>query len=101
MVAEFTEAVVHIISSIPYGRVCTYGGVAAMAGAPRSARQVAWILHSQSRKYNLPWWRVIGKGGRISIKDPVGHLKQRDRLEAEGVEIVQGVIDMEAYGWTG
>lgn len=101
MVEEFTKRVVQIIKSIPYGRVCTYGGIAARAGSPRSARQVAWILRTQTRKHRLPWHRVIGKGGKISIKDPEGHMRQIRLLQSEGVEFVNDTIDMEKFEWFG
>ena len=42
----FTEHVIKIIQAIPDGRVMTYGQIAKVAGKPRAARQVSWILHS-------------------------------------------------------
>ncbi|MFX1326123.1 MAG: MGMT family protein, partial [Promethearchaeota archaeon] len=41
---EFTENVIHIIKNIPKGNVLTYGLVAKLAGNPRAARQVSWVL---------------------------------------------------------
>ena len=63
----FCAAVRAAISTIPRGRVATYGQIAHLAGKPWGARQVSWILHSQSGKYRLPWQRVIGAAGRISL----------------------------------
>lgn len=50
----FTERVIHIIQSIPEGKVMTYGGVARAAGSPRGARQVVRILHSMSKNISCP-----------------------------------------------
>jgi len=70
------------IRRIPKGKVSTYGEVAAAAGFPGCARQVVWALRGAAR--GLPWHRVVGAGGKISLPDENG-LEQRFRLEAEGV----------------
>ncbi|MBN2048857.1 MAG: MGMT family protein [Spirochaetales bacterium] len=84
MPAVFTERVIEIVKAIPPGSVLSYGVVAAMAGNPRGARQVARILHSSSEKHNLPWHRVLSAKGCISLPGPGGDV-QRQLLEAEGV----------------
>ena len=71
------------VRRIPKGKVATYGDVAAAAGFPGAARQVAWALRNSDGR--LPWHRVIGAGGRISLPGNAG-LEQRLRLEAEGVK---------------
>lgn len=70
------------IRRIPRGKVSTYGDVAQAAGFPGAARQVVWALRGASR--GLPWHRVVGAGGKISLPGENG-LEQRFRLEAEGV----------------
>jgi methylated-DNA-protein-cysteine methyltransferase related protein len=90
----FTERAVTIIKNIPNGKVMTYGQIARLAGSPRGARQVVRILHSLSRKHNLPWHRVINSKGEISFKDE----EQRLLLECEGIEISKkGFILLERY----
>lgn len=76
---------IEIIRGIPQGRVLTYGLVAAMAGNPRAARQVARILHSSSRKHGLPWHRVINSRGTISLPRGNGYEKQKEILLSEGI----------------
>jgi methylated-DNA-protein-cysteine methyltransferase related protein len=99
MTTVFTEFVVNIIKNIPQGRVMSYGMVAACAGNPRGARQVAWILHSSSEKYDLPWHRVVNRLGEISFRSAEGNSLQRQLLEAEGVHFNdQGRIDLAAFG---
>jgi methylated-DNA-protein-cysteine methyltransferase-like protein len=83
----FQTAVHAIVARIPRGKVTSYGAVAAMAGQPRAARGVGWILHSLDPDTDLPWWRVVnGRGGLSTFKlpGPTGHL-QRDLLQDEGV----------------
>ena len=98
----FTERVVQIIRDIPAGCVMTYGQVAAAAGNPRGARQVARILHSMSAKYELPWHRIINAQGGISTpsdREEKGGL-QRELLELEGVEFMSnGKVDLGRYRW--
>jgi len=97
---EFTLRIFKLIKSIPRGRVSSYGRIAAMAGDARQARQVAWILHSSSEKQGLPWHRVIGSRGRISLPPSKGGREQRRRLEEEGVRVGSGgVVDLRKYGW--
>jgi methylated-DNA-protein-cysteine methyltransferase-like protein len=96
----FTREVKAVIRSIPRGRVATYGQVAALAGRERAARGVSWILHSSSEAAGLPWHRVIGGQGRISLPRGRGFEEQRKRLVAENVAVGPGGrIDLERYQW--
>ena len=99
---EFTNRVIRIIKAIPAGKVCTYGGVAALAGNPRAARQVVRILKSMSRTEGLPWHRIINAKGRIVLKDPEDFYLQADLLQKDGVEVTEdGKIDLRLFLWTG
>ena len=98
----FTRRVIEIIKCIPKGKVCTYGRVARMAGQPRGARQVARILHSSSRKHQLPWQRVVNVRGYISLPMYGGYAEQKARLQAEGIVFdAADRIDLERYLWDG
>ncbi|MCG8566333.1 MAG: MGMT family protein [Desulfobacterales bacterium] len=102
MHTPFTQAALAVIQAIPQGRVLTYGRVAALAGNPRAARQVSRLLHSMSRKYQLPWHRVINAQGRISLKPGQGLEEQQALLESEGIVVsVSGRIDLSQYLWEG
>ncbi len=97
---DFTERVKNAVKKIPKGRVATYAQVAACAGNYRAARQVAWVLHSSSRKHGLPWQRVINSRGRISLKPGQGYERQQALLKNEGIEFREdGSIDLEKYLW--
>ncbi|MCD7035433.1 MGMT family protein [Metabacillus sp. GX 13764] len=93
----FTEKAIAVIKSIPRGKVMTYGQVAAYAGSPRGARQVVRILHSMSKKHDLPWHRLVNAKGEISIKDDEGSFTQKSLLEEEGVAIENSRIRLEVY----
>jgi methylated-DNA-protein-cysteine methyltransferase-like protein len=96
----FSASVREWIAAIPPGKVATYGQIARLAGKPWGARQVAWILHSQSEKYRLPWQRVIGAAGRISLPPGRGLEEQRRLLRREGVVVdARGRVELMKYRW--
>lgn len=97
---SFSDQVKKIIKSIPPGKVATYGQIAMMAGNPRGVRGVVWILHSSSRKADLPWHRVINSKGRISLAPGQGYEEQKSRLQAEGIKFdSEDRIDPERFLW--
>lgn len=99
-ITSLTHRIRRIIKCIPFGKVATYGQVARLAGDPRGARQVAWILASSSRKENLPWHRVINSRGAISLPRGAGFEEQKIKLLEENVKFKQdGSIDLEIYRW--
>lgn len=76
-----------IISSIPRGRVATYGQIARLAGDPGAARQVVRVLHAYSAA-GLPWHRVLSADGR----------EQRHLLELDGIRIDgKGLVPLELH----
>lgn len=89
----FTKKIIHLIRSIPRGKVASYGQLAKLAGKPHGARGVAWILHSSSRVHALPWQRVLNSKGRISFpEDSYEYARQKKLLENEGVVFMGGKI---------
>jgi methylated-DNA-protein-cysteine methyltransferase related protein len=72
-----------VISSIPKGKVATYGAVAAAAGHPLYHRAVARLLRTDPPN-RLPWQRVVGAGGQIKLPFEAG-AEQKLRLQMEGV----------------
>ncbi|WP_379158502.1 MGMT family protein [Paenibacillus sp. sgz5001063] len=94
----FTQKVITVIRSIPEGYVMTYGEIARAAGSPRGARQVVRILHSMSRKYKLPWHRVVNVKGEIALTDDESGSLQRLYLQGEGIIFdAKGLIDLQRY----
>jgi len=100
MEKTFHQKVVEIIKKIPKGKVATYGQIAAFAGSAQASRQVAYILHSSSKKEKLPWHRIVNSQGGISLKPNFGYEIQRQLLEKEGVIFNKdNCIDLKRFLW--
>ena len=103
MPQDFFRRVWTIVRLIPYGKVATYGQIAAYLDSPRAARTVGWALHALPDGTDVPWHRVINAKGMVSPHGfGMGTAIQRTLLEDEGVVFnLEGVIDFEKYGWEG
>ncbi|MFA6525755.1 MAG: MGMT family protein [Patescibacteria group bacterium] len=106
MTNDFYQKIYALVGKIPKGKVATYGQIAALAGAPRSARVVGWVLHilTEPQAKKVPWQRVINKEGIISTtcEDHPRDL-QKMLLEGDGVEVKEKNgclwVDLEKYLW--
>ena len=96
---DFSEQVYEIVARIPYGKVATYGQIAAMMGRPQSGRYVGYAMRNASS--DLPAHRVLKAGGVLSPGFAGGNTElQRTMLEEEGVEFTaKGHVCMERYQW--
>jgi methylated-DNA-protein-cysteine methyltransferase-like protein len=96
----FSERVKEIIRAIPKGKVASYGQIAAYAGNPLGAKQVAYVLHASAGKDKLPWQRVINSKGMISLPVGGGYETQKRLLRREGIRFgADDKIDFEIYQW--
>ncbi|MDR2766951.1 MAG: MGMT family protein [Treponema sp.] len=84
---ESTRRIIDALLAVPKGRVSCYRDIARRAGLPNGARQVARALHSLSRKYGLPWHRIIRADGFIALKSGAGREEQTALLRSEGIEV--------------
>ena len=98
------EPIYSVVRKIPRGRVATYGQIAALAGFPRAPRVAGYALYALPEGTPLPWHRVVGAGGRLTLGrlSAEGALTQRMRLEKEGVAFdARGRVRMEQHRWKG
>ncbi len=94
-----TQAIIEAILAVPAGRVASYARIAAEAGIPQGARQVARVLHSSSEKRNLPWWRIVRSSGEIALPPEAGGRLQKELLLGEGVTFRSTwVVDLQRCG---
>lgn len=90
---QIHEHIREVITSIPEGRVATYGDIAELAKAP-SPRLVGRVLSEDG--HDLPWQRVIRADGT-----PAPHLarEQLELLRGEGVLADGERVDLKQYRW--
>ena len=100
MSGQVFERIYDVVKQIPKGRVATYGQVAAMAGNPRWARVVGYALHSNPDPEHIPCYRVVNRNGEVSKAFAFGGENvQIQLLEAEGIEVCGGRVDLTKYRW--
>jgi len=92
------QLIYQVLLSVPEGRVVTYGQVAQLCGLGRGARIVARALRNLPAGSKIPWYRVINAQGRISIPGE-GAVRQKERLESEGIVLLSGSVDLKKYQW--
>lgn len=97
---SINERIWQVVASIPPGKVATYGDVARHAGLPGAARRVGFALKQLPAGSTIPWHRVINAQGRLSLPPgSSGEYTQRERLEAEGVQVSGGKISLRTFRW--
>ncbi len=83
---RFARRVLAVVTRIPPGRVCTYGEVAALAGAPRAARAVGNVMATANLP-GVPYHRVIAAGGALGGYSDLA--TKRALLAAEGLTVTR------------
>lgn len=88
------------VKMIPYGCVATYGQVAELAGDRNMARAVGNALHKNPDPENIPCFRVVNSKGELAGEFAFGgEGAQAKLLLAEGVEVINGRVDLKKYGF--
>ena len=93
------DPVYRLVKQIPRGRVTTYGELAKCLRLRGGARVVGYAMAATPRGRGIPWHRVIGAGGKVTIPEPHASL-QRRLLASEGVPIEGARIDMKQFAWS-
>lgn len=95
---NFRKQVESLVAQIPYGRVMTYGQLAALCDNARAARIVGGIAHFGDPK--LPWQRVVNKSGGLASGYPGGRQGHKQVIEAEGIKVSKDYkVDIGAILW--
>ena len=87
---ELHRQILEVIALIPYGKVATYGQIAKLAGLPKHARLVGYVLKHLDKSSEIPWYRVINSQGKISVTriNQQGENVQQSLLEQEGIYLL-------------
>jgi len=94
----FNELCWNLLKKIPSGKVTTYRDIAKALGT-KAYRAVGNAMNKNPRDTSIyPCHRVIRSSGQVG-----GYAKGSDakvsRLRSEGVEIINGIIDLDKYGF--
>ena len=93
-----TKRIYEAVKKIPKGQVATYADVAEMAGDRKMARAVGNALHKNPDPSTIPCHRVVNSKGELAGEYAFGGAwKQARILENEGVEIVEGRVNLDKY----
>jgi len=93
------QIVYDLVRRIPAGKVSSYGRIARLLGQPRWARVVGYAMRSCSDP-GVPCHRVLQWDGSLAACfGESGPELQQALLEAEGVAVVDGRVDLARYGW--
>lgn len=98
----FFKQVYEVVAQIPYGRVTSYGAIAAYLGSKGSARMVGWALNgSRFSVVNIPAHRVVNQAGLLTGKKHFGGPgTMEELLKSEGILVENNkIVHMEHYFW--
>jgi methylated-DNA-protein-cysteine methyltransferase-like protein len=99
---NFFERVYEVARQIPYGKVTSYGAIAKVLGAARSARMVGWAMNASHNLEDVPAHRVVNRSGLLTGKHHFeGTNLMQQLLENEGIIVKENqIIDFEKHFWT-
>lgn len=91
---ELARQILEVVIRIPKGKVASYGQIARMAGLPKHARLVGYVLKHLDETSEVPWYRVINSQGKISLSklDEKGENIQIIKLREEGILAANGTV---------
>ena len=94
-----SRRVYEAVKKIPKGHVATYGQVAELAGDKKMARAVGNALHKNPDPEHIPCYRVVNAKGELAGEFAFGGKGQQAKLlMQEGVEVVDGKVNLPQYG---
>ena len=98
---SFFERVYEVARQIPYGKVTSYGAIAKVLGAARSARMVGWAMNASHNLEDVPAHRVVNRSGLLTGKHHFdGTNLMQQLLESEGIEVRENqIVDFEKHFW--
>lgn len=92
-----SDRVYNVIRRIPRGKVATYGQIAKLTGNVHP-RYIGYLLHHNPDPLTIPCHRVVSAKGELAAGYAFGGKRaQAKKLFSEGVEFVNGKIDLKRF----
>ncbi len=92
------QKVYNYLRTIPKGKVVTYKQIAEYLGNPKLSRIVGNILHRNPNEKKYPCYKVVNSKGNLSKNFAFGGIeKQKEKLEAENIEVINYTVDLKKY----
>jgi len=100
MTNQFSQKVYQIAKKIPPGKVATYGQLARLAGKPKAARAVGFLMKNNPDIKNIPCYKVVASDGRLCGYSASGGLKKKkQKLVSDGVVFKGNRVDLSRSRW--
>jgi methylated-DNA-protein-cysteine methyltransferase related protein len=99
---DFFNSVFQVAMLVPFGKVTSYGAIAAYLGAKGSSRMVGWAMNAaHSSKEKVPAHRVVNRNGLLTGKH---HFKTPNEMELllkkEGVVVSKDqIVNFKKHFW--
>lgn len=98
----FAARVYSVTRAIPRGKVATYGQVAKLAGSPKAARAVGYLMKTNPDAPKTPCHRVVASDGSLTGYSGHGGIAGKKKmLIAEGVLFAGNRVDLTQSLWEG
>lgn len=79
------------MAQVPFGRVTTYGDLAALVGHAHASRVVGGVAHYGDE--SLPWHRLVNRFGGLASGYYGGREVQEKHLRDEGITCTDFIVD--------
>lgn len=97
---NLAQKVYDYLTTIPKGKVVTYKQVAENLGNKGLARAVGNILHKNPDEHKYPCYKVLNSKGELAEAFVFGGKAiQKERLEKDGINVVNNKVDLNVYQW--
>ena len=98
---NFFDSVYQVVRYIPFGKVTSYGAIAAYLGVKSGARMVGWAMNAAHTLEDVPAHRVVNKIGLLTGKAHFADPNEMERLlSEEGIEVKDNrIVDFEKVFW--
>lgn len=98
MSSETDSKVYEFLTTIPKGKVVTYGQIAEYLGNRHLSRVVGNILHRNPDPVKYPCYKVVNSRGKLAEHFGDGGIEvQKQRLEKDGIEVTDYTVDLGKY----